>query len=106
MASEMKKSRRFAPYGDRAQIKTYKNIVPAPPKGVMDARPPEITQNIVIGPKRKREEEVQVSQYGERPGCEIVPCSNIQRLRKNNHSHDLHLPIDIQPRRGYLYLRY
>lgn len=51
--SDAKRSRRFAPYGDRESIvRTYKNIVPAPPKE------PPLTGS--RSPKRKRELEIEI----------------------------------------------
>ena len=65
----MKKSRRFAPYGDKDGARTYKNIVPAPPKGSI---PPLIASTSQVdrqrSPKRKREEENETLADIERPG--------------------------------------
>jgi hypothetical protein len=72
-AADMKRSRRFMPYGERdGSGRMYKNIVPAPPKGVDSPIAPvriaASTQVSATGvtpvivpkarsPKRKREEE-------------------------------------------------
>ncbi len=55
---EMKKSRRYPPYGDKSGSgRMYKNIVPAPPKE-LDSSSPVVSSPVDSrGPKRKRGEE-------------------------------------------------
>jgi hypothetical protein len=69
-SADMKKSRRFAPYGERDAGRLFKNIVPAPPKEL--ETPPVVsplsTAGSSISPKRKRKEDIEPLEYSLQPG--------------------------------------
>jgi hypothetical protein len=67
--TEMKKSRRFMPYGDKdGSARTYKNIVPAPPKRDTPVVTPLAEQTKPRSPKRKRDEDIDPVEFVERSG--------------------------------------
>jgi hypothetical protein len=53
---DMKKSRRYKPYGDESGSgRTYKNIVPAPPRELDSSSSPVVRSSVESrSPKRKR----------------------------------------------------
>lgn len=76
VVGEMKRSKRYTPYGDRDRPgKLYKNIVPAPRRDVDKLSPPMvpmISPSQQHTPKRKRDEENESPEYFDRTGIPIV----------------------------------
>src|SRR5579871_2528847 len=64
-----KKSKRYAPYGDKESFRTYKPIVPAPPRAGLDIKTPLVQSPDSLpprSPKRKRDASAEQQFYPER----------------------------------------